>query len=105
LVNSEDGVVRRIPKICLDYCNTNLSLLELIRTALKDALGIEGRFSSQKDTRSNRKVIYQLRIYRKDVVRKFLLNVETPKLKREKMKYVENWLQEKKERKEVEITS
>lgn len=97
--------VRRTPKICLDFCNTNRSLLEFIRKALKDALGIEGRFSSQKDTKSNRKVIHHLRIYRKDAVRRFLLDIDTTKLKPEKMKYVENWLQEKKERKEVEITS
>lgn len=97
--------VRRTPKICLDFCNTNIALLKLIRKALKDTLGIEGRFTSQNGTGPNRKVIYHLRIYRKDAVRIFLREINTTKLKREKMKYVENWLREKKEREDGEITS
>ncbi len=84
--------VRRTPKINLDFCNTNLALLEIIRRELNYALNIEGRFTSQKDKRGNRQVIYHLRIYRKDAIRKFLEHVRTIKLKPEKVQCVENWL-------------
>lgn len=84
--------VRRTPKINLDFCNTNLALLELIRRELDYVLNIEGRFTSQRDKRRNRKVVYHLRIYRKDAIRKFLEHVSTIKLKPEKVQYVENWL-------------
>jgi len=84
--------VRRTPKINLDFSNTDLNLLELVRRELKYALGIEGRFTSHRDLKSNRKVAYHLRIYRKDAIGKFLSNVSTIKLKPEKVHYVENWL-------------
>ena len=84
--------VRRTPKINLDLCNTNLKLLELMRRELKNTLGIEGRFTSQKDNRPNRQVVYHLRIYRKDAICKFLRYVSTTKLKPEKVQYIENWL-------------
>ncbi|MGA8905587.1 MAG: LAGLIDADG family homing endonuclease [Candidatus Bathyarchaeia archaeon] len=87
--------VRRTPKTCLDFCNTNIAFLKLIRETLKDALGIEGRFTSQKGRELNRKVSYHLRIYRKDAIRKFLLHVRTIKLKPEKVQYVKNWLGKK----------
>jgi intein-encoded DNA endonuclease-like protein len=84
--------VRKTPKINLDFCNTNLALLEIIRRELNYALKIEGRFTSQKDKRRNRQVVYHLRIYPKDAIRKFLEHVSTIKLKPEKVQYVENWL-------------
>lgn len=84
--------VRRTPKINLDFCNTNLALLELIRRELNCALSIEGRMTSQIDKRGNRKVVHHLRIYRKDAIRKFLEHVSTIKLKPEKVHYVEDWL-------------
>jgi hypothetical protein len=84
--------VRRTPKINLDFCNTNLALLELIRRELKNTLGIQAHLTSQKYETSNRKVCYHLRIYKKDAIRKFLLYVSTIKLKPEKVQYVENWL-------------
>ena len=84
--------VRKTPKINLDFCNTNLALLEIIRRELNYALNIEGRFTSQKDKRPNRQVVYHLRIYPKDAIRKFLEHVSTIKLKPEKVQYVENWL-------------
>jgi intein-encoded DNA endonuclease-like protein len=84
--------VRKTPKINLDFCNTNLALLDIIRRELNYALNIEARFTSQKDTRGNRQVIYHLRIYRKDAIRKFLEHVSTIKLKPEKVHYVEDWL-------------
>lgn len=84
--------VRKTPKINLDFSNTNLPLLELIRRELNCALGIEGRFTSQQDTRSNRQVNYHLRIYAKDAIRRFLFHVNTTKLKADKVAYVQNWL-------------
>lgn len=84
--------VRRTPKICLDFSNTDVNLIELFRRVLKDTLSIEGRLSSQKDRRRNRQVMHHLRIYSKDAVRKFLLHVNTIKLKSEKVQYVEKWL-------------
>lgn len=84
--------IRRTPKINLDFCNTNLALLELIRRELNYTLSIEGRFTSQEDKRRNRQVVYHLRVYRKDAIRKFLGHVSTIKLKPEKVQYVEKWL-------------
>lgn len=84
--------VRRTPKINLDFSNTNLDLLQLIRRELKYTLGIEGRLTSQIDRRPNRQTMYHLRMYGKDAIRKFLLHVSTIKLKPEKLQYVENWL-------------
>jgi hypothetical protein len=72
VVNEE---VRRTPKISLDFCNTNLNLLDLIRRELKYTLGIDGRLTSQKDKRPNRHIIYHLPIYRKNAIRKFMLHV------------------------------
>jgi intein-encoded DNA endonuclease-like protein len=88
--------VRRTPKICLDFSNTDVNLIELFRRALKDTLNIEGRLVSQTDSRGNRLVNHHLRMYGKDAIRKFLLHVHTVKLKAEKVQYVEKWLQQKK---------
>lgn len=88
--------VRITPKICLDITNTNFELLEFVRIALKERLGIEARYSSQeayiaKDGHP-RKKSYHLRIYRKEFVKKFLETITTTKLKEEKTAYVNNWL-------------
>ena len=84
--------VRKTPKINLDFCNTNLDLLDFISRELKCTLGIEGRITFQEDKRPNRHVVFHLRIYSKDAIRKFLLYVRTIKLKPDKVQYVENWL-------------
>ena len=90
--------VRKTPKINLDFCNTNLDLLELIRRELKYTLGIEGRITFQEDKRPNRHLVFHLRIYSKDAIRKFLLFVPTIKLKPDKVQYVENWLRKQKKK-------
>jgi hypothetical protein len=84
--------VRRTPKICLDFSNTDANLLDLIQKALKCALGIEATLTSQKDKRPNRKMMYHLRIYSKDGVRKFFQHLSTTKNNSEKARHVENWL-------------
>ena len=84
--------VRRTPKICLDFSNTDANLLDLIQKALKCALGIEATLTSQKDKRPNRKMMYHLRIYSKDGVRKFFQHLSTIKNNSEKARHVENWL-------------
>ena len=96
--------VRIIPKICLDICCTNFEVLELIRKLLLEHLGIEARYSIQKAYTSKdghpRKTSYHLRIYRKEYIRKFLDNINTTKLKLEKINYVKNWLNNK-DKKEI----
>ena len=85
--------VRKTPKICLDICSTNFEILELIRKLLKEQLIIEARYSIQKaDGIKNKKVAYHLRIYKKEFVRRFFENISTIKLKKEKITYVKNWL-------------
>lgn len=85
--------VRKTPKICPDICCTNFEVLELIRKLLQEQLNIEARYSIQKaDGIKNKKVAYHLRIYKKEFVRKFFENINTIKLKEEKIPYVQNWL-------------
>jgi hypothetical protein len=84
--------VRRTPKICLDFSNTDANLLDLIKIALKSALGIEATITSQKDKRPNRKMMHHVRIYSKDGVRKFFQHLSTIKNNPAKARYVENWL-------------
>ena len=85
--------VRKTPKICLDITNTNFEVLDLIRRLLKEHLGIEAKYSIQKaDGVKNKQIAYHLRIYKKEFVRKFFENINTTKLKEEKVSYVENWL-------------
>lgn len=85
--------VRITPKICLDITNTNYGFLELVRILLRDKLSIEARYSVQKPIyEKNKKTAYHLRIYKKDFIRKFFENINTTKLKPEKVPYVENWL-------------
>lgn len=96
--------VRKIPKICPDICCTNFEILELIRKLLMEHLNIEARYSIQKPKKTwksnNKKTVYHLRIYRKEYVRKFLDNINTIKLKLEKVQYVKNWLNNK-DKKEI----
>jgi intein-encoded DNA endonuclease-like protein len=82
--------IRKTPKICLDICSTDLPILEIIREELNRQLNIEARYSIQKY--EDRKTAYHLRIYKKEAVRKFLNNINTIKLKPEKIECVNNWL-------------
>ncbi len=88
--------VRITPKICLDVTNTDKRYLEIIKDILWSQLKIEARYSIQKPYLGadgfQRKIAYHLRIYKKEYIRKFLENITTTKLKKEKIKYVENWL-------------
>ncbi|MEK6842094.1 MAG: LAGLIDADG family homing endonuclease [Nanoarchaeota archaeon] len=84
--------VRKTPKICLDIANTNLEILNLIENLIRINLGINSKISKQIDKRKNRKIMYHLRIYKKEDIGKFLKNIKTTKLKPEKIAYVDNWL-------------
>jgi hypothetical protein len=84
--------VRKTPKICLDIANTNLEILEMIINFISKTLDINSKISKQIDKRKNRKIMYHLRIYKKESIKKFLNNIHTTKLKPEKLAYVENWL-------------
>ena len=88
--------VRKTPKICLDITNTDFRILEVVKKLLQEHLGIEARYSIQKPEigkdGSLRKVAYHLRIYKKEFVKRFFENINTTKLKEEKIIYVENWL-------------
>jgi hypothetical protein len=48
-----EGVIkepaRKTPKINMDFCNTNLGLLQLVEHELKTTLGIEPHFSQPAD--------------------------------------------------------
>jgi len=84
---------RRTPKICLDITNTNLKLLDLIKELIEEQLNILARYSIQKEAISrNRKTAYHLRIYKKADIKQFLDHIKTTKLKKEKILYVKNWL-------------
>lgn len=88
--------VRKTPKICLDFTNTNYQYLELIRFLLEKYLNIEARYSIQHPEIGNdgcmRKTAYHLRIYKKEYIKMFFDNISTTKLKKEKKIYVYNWL-------------
>jgi hypothetical protein len=83
---------RKTPKICLDITNNNHEFLELIRKLLKEQLDIESRYSVQKYNDGKRKTTYHLRIYKKEYVKRFFENISTTKLKKEKVAYLQNWL-------------
>lgn len=83
---------RKTPKICLDITNTNLDYLETCRKILQKELNIEARYSIQRPKTGNRKIAYHLRIYKKAYVKKFFKNIETTKLKTEKIVPLRNWL-------------
>lgn len=91
--------VRKTPKICLDITNTNLKFLELVRRLLKKYLDIEAKYSIQRPFLGKdgfrRQTAYHLRIYKKEYVKRFFENINTIKLKEEKISYVENWLKRK----------
>ncbi|MAF51285.1 MAG: hypothetical protein CMH64_04310 [Nanoarchaeota archaeon] len=94
--------VRKIPKICPDICCTDYEYVELCRKLLKKHLNIEARYSIQKPKKhwNAKKTSYHLRIYRKEYVRRFFENINTTKLKPEKIQYVKNWLKNK-DKKEI----
>lgn len=83
--------VRRTPKVCIDFCNTDPRLLEIISEASLAGLGIRLR-SSVQQVAPPRKTAYHLRIYRKDGVRKFLNMVPTTKLTNQKKPIAERWV-------------
>jgi hypothetical protein len=83
---------RQTPKICLDITNTEIRFQEVMRTCIKQVLGIDTRLVTQKDKRPNRKIVYHLRIYRKKDIQKFLKFIHTIKMKPEKSGNVERWL-------------
>ena len=88
--------VRKTPKICLDITNVNRNLLDIIQRSLNESLGIEARYSIQKECIGKdgwpRQRVYHLRIYKKEYIRQFFENISTTKLKPEKIVYVNNWL-------------
>ena len=85
--------VRITPKICLDITNTNFELIDLFRRILEDNLNIPSKYSIQKPNGiKSKKVVYHLRIYKKEYIKIFLENISTTKLKEEKVIYVQNWL-------------
>jgi len=60
---------------------------------LHEELSIEARYSLQKaEPSKNKKLVYHLRIYIKEYIRRFFENIETTKLTAQKSQYVENWL-------------
>lgn len=94
--------VRKTPKICLDFTNTNFGFLDVVRKLLQKHLGIEGRYSVQEPQKhwksNNKKTAYHLRIYKRSFVMTFLEKIHTTKLKPKKKKYVVNWFKKEKER-------
>lgn len=83
--------VRRTPKACLDICNTDLRIIRLMQSAIRNRLGIETRISSQAPAPPRRES-YHLRIYRKESIRRFLGSVQTTKLTESKKPTVQAWL-------------
>ncbi|MDG7007998.1 MAG: LAGLIDADG family homing endonuclease [Nitrososphaerota archaeon] len=55
------GKERKTPKVCLDLCNTNYELLDMVRTVVKQQLGTGAGISAQK-TAPPGKTAYHLRI-------------------------------------------
>lgn len=84
---------RTIPKICLDFTNTNLALQQIVRLLLLEELGIESGISIQNPGGNRKKTAYHLRIYRKNGVRKFVENIPTIKMKGDKLDLVKKWLE------------
>ena len=83
---------RKTAKICLDMTNTNVVYLDLVKKLLLERLDIEARYSLQVDARENRKLVYHLRIYKKEYVERFLKNIRTTKLRGEHLSFVKAWL-------------
>lgn len=84
--------VRKTPKVCLDATNTNCIYLEIIRRMLDKTLHIEARFSIQRPRSKNRRITFHLRVYKKEFVKIFLENINTTKLREDKIQRVNNWL-------------
>lgn len=84
------GKERRTPKICLDFCNTDLALLGVAREGLFN-LGIDARISSQA-ANPPRRASHHLRIYSKAGINRFLAMMKTTKLTQPKQLLFENWL-------------
>jgi intein-encoded DNA endonuclease-like protein len=85
------GRERKTPKACLDFCNTDYELLELVRRAMSEQFGIESGMSIQAAV-PPRKTVYHLRIYSKEGIAKFLSVVHTTKLTADRKKVVDVWL-------------
>ena len=84
---------RKTPKICLDICNVDYEILEIIKQLLYNYLSIEANFSIQKaDNKKNKQAAFHLRIYKKEFIRIFFNNINTIKLKKEKIDHVYKWL-------------
>lgn len=83
---------RKTPKVCLDVTNTNCIYLEIVRRMLDKTLRIEARFSIQKPKSKNRRIAFHLRVYKKEFVKIFLENINTTKLREDKIQRVNNWL-------------
>jgi intein-encoded DNA endonuclease-like protein len=84
--------VRKTPKVCLDFTNTNKKLLDFAKGMLEETLRIKASFSLQHDESRGRKDCYHLRIYRKEWIKRFLKRVGTTKLTESKIPFVERWL-------------
>lgn len=86
---------RKIPKICLDICNTRKEWLYCCQMVC-DEIGIRTTYSNQEAYLSKdgypRKKIYHLRVYDKASVSLFFVLCKTIKLKKEKEKLLEQWL-------------
>jgi hypothetical protein len=93
----KEPTIRKTPKICLDFTNTNFAYLEIVKDMLKQYLNIDARYSIQYPNpnwrSNNKKIAYHLRIYKKEFVKIFFENINTIKLKKEKINYVKNWLE------------
>jgi intein-encoded DNA endonuclease-like protein len=84
------GKERITPKVCLDICNIDFALLDIVRHGL-GMQGIEARISAQY-SKPPRKIAYHLRVYSKDAIAGFLAVFQTTKLIEAKKPIVENWL-------------
>ncbi len=85
------GAERKTPKICLDFCNTNLDSLLVVQYAMKRAFGIESRISTQRE-KPARKHSHHLRIYTKSDVVKFFALMRSVKLTERKRPFLEAWV-------------
>ncbi len=85
------GRERKTPKVCLDFCNTDLDLLRMVRCAMARSLGVKSRMSTQRES-PPRKKSYHLRVYAKADVVRFIMAIATTKLTREKRQFFDNWI-------------
>lgn len=85
------GEGRPTPKVCLDFCNTNKRLIDLLHRVIRKELGIFTGISKQV-AEPPRRTSYHLRIYQKESIATFLQAVSTTKLTPEKRPVVEHWL-------------